>query len=138
MKKGQKRKLADDLALLHESSEFRSKVFKELKQHIVAGYSLDCYEFLSKKLIMELVNKYPQEFDINELDSSMRAGQKGWENIGRRQAEGTCLGNSRAWAFNMAARYGWSDKQEVKVDHAGQVAVNIVSYSDNIPSSNKQ
>ncbi len=59
----------------------------------------------------------------------MREGRQAWEEIGHKQANGQCLGNSRTWFYNMANRYGWRDKIEVEAEHKGQVQVQVVSYA---------
>lgn len=114
---------------IESDKTLREKVFKELCQHLRGGYSLDCFETLSCGTIEKYIKLYPEEFDEEDLVKAMRQGKQGWENIGRRQAEGTCLGNSRSWYYNMSNRYKWSDKQEVKQEHSGNLQVSVVSYA---------
>jgi hypothetical protein len=131
MKKAQHLKLKF-IEQLESSKGVREKTFKELCKHVRSGYSLDCFPSVSQKTIEELLSKYPEEWIEDELVEAMREGKRGWEAIGRRQAEGTCLGNSRAWFYNMAHRYNWSEKQQIDVKTEGTLAVNIVSYADSI------
>lgn len=132
MAKGKRRDSKDLISLARNDSALRKKLFADLKRHIVAGYSLDCWDVMGQLTIEDFLTKYPEEFDAEELLAAQRKGKLGWENIGRRQAEGTCLGNSRAWYYNMAQRYGWSERQQIDLKHDGQVNVAIVSYADTI------
>ena len=116
----------EKLEKLSSSAEERKKCFKELLKHIENGFSMDCFEMLSEVTIYEFMKKYPSEFCEGELQEAMRKGKLGWERLGRRQSDGTCLGNSRAWYYNMVNRYGWRERQEIKAEHAGQVQVNVV------------
>jgi hypothetical protein len=72
---------------------------------------------------------YPEEFIQEELDNSLREGKIYWEDIGSRQANGNCLGNSRTWFYNMANRYGWKERLDIEAEHKGTVNVNVVSYA---------
>lgn len=121
---------AQILEKLHASTEARKATFKELKKHLVAGFSLDAFPPLSEKTIKEFTMKYPLEFPLHELDQAMREAKTGWERIGRQQADGSCLGNSRSWQYNMINRYGWRDKIEQSVDVSGQVSIAVISYAD--------
>jgi hypothetical protein len=131
MKKAQHLKLKF-IEELEQSKSVRQKTFRELLKHVKGGYSLDCFPSVSQKTIENLLLQYPEEWVEDELVEAMREGKRGWEAIGRRQAEGTCLGNSRAWFYNMAHRYNWSEKQQIDVKTEGTLAVNIVSYADSI------
>jgi hypothetical protein len=104
-------------------------VFSELLTHIKAGYSLDCFGPLSEFEIKECVKAYPNTWSESGLIEAMRLAKSGWESIGRRQAEGTCIGNSRSWYYNMSNRYGWSDKQKIETSGTQALNVSIVSYS---------
>lgn len=117
---------------LEQSKTLREKTFKELCKHLRGGYSMDCFQRCSENTLKSMCERYPEEFREDELLEAVREGKKGWEAIGRRQAEGTCLGNSRAWFYNMAHRYQWSERTQVEVKSEGTLAVNIVSYADSI------
>ena len=104
---------------LAESPERRAAVFRELCQHVIAGYSVECFGALSPASVKDCFEKYPEEFDREEYEQAIRDGQLGWEKIGRQQATGSCVGNSRSWYYNMANRYGWSDRQRVETEHKG-------------------
>lgn len=108
---------------------FRRAVFKDLLRHIEAGYSLDCFDQLSEIAIKNYLITYPEEFIEEELADSIRKAKGYWEGLGTRQANGSCLGNSRSWFYNMANRYGWQDKIDIKAEHAGQVEVSIINYA---------
>jgi len=114
---------------LEESVEYRYKIFEKLLSHISEGYSIDCFSDMSVGAVHAAIGRYPQEFDKESLARAERDGKAGWERIGREQATGRCLGNSRSWYYNMAHRYGWSDRVDARVEHAGSVAVEVVSYA---------
>ena len=126
----------EQLELLRTSATERKRVFKDLCNHIKAGYSLDCFSTISEITILEWLKVYKDEFIEEDLYNAMREGKQGWESIGRRQSTGECLGNSRAWFYNMAHRYKWSDRVQVESDNKHAVSVNIVSYaSQQVPST---
>jgi hypothetical protein len=107
----------------------RKRIFKELLVHISLGYSLDCFPVLSDISIKEFVSKYPEEFVEEELIEAMRSSKLMWEDIGKKQSIGTCLGNSRSWYYNMVNRFGWRERMEVEAEHKGTIAVQVVSYA---------
>ncbi len=117
---------------LENSREYREELFERLLSHIREGYSIDCFSELSTATIESLCASFPCEFIKEELVRAQREGKIGWEKIGRRQATGECLGNSRSWYYNMAHRYGWSDRVDTRVEHSGSVAVEVVSYARNV------
>lgn len=127
--KGKKMTLEERKVKIEGDSIERRKVFKELVCHIQAGYSLNCFGPLSPDAIRKYLKVYPKEFIEEELQAAMRLGQSGWEEIGRKQSNGTCLGNSRSWYYNMANRYGWREKVDITAEHKGQVQVQVVSYA---------
>ena len=126
--KGKKMGAREELALLESSSVYRRRVFKDLIAHIVKGMSIQCFSTMGEQMIFNYMTRFPEDFIASDLDKAMRDGQEGWENIGRRQAEGSCIGNSRSWFYNMAHRYKWSDRVDVTTEHKGEVKVNIVNY----------
>ena len=132
--KGKKQSYKDKVARLRENAGERGKTFKNFCQHIELGYSKDCFGELSVHHLEEMFQKYPLEFDVEEYKLAKQKGKAYWESLGRRQADGTCLGNSRTWFYNMSMRYGWSDKIEVKAEHKGALAINIVNYGSPVPS----
>lgn len=129
MAKGKKPSIGEQKAKLSNDPVMRRQVFKEICDHVAQGKSLDCYYLLSIESIYEYMKKYPLEFIEEDLKAALRKGKDGWEDIGRRQANGSCLGNSRSWYYNMANRYGWREKIDIEAEHKGSVAVNVVSYA---------
>jgi hypothetical protein len=117
------------LAKLEHDKNERRKIFKELCAHLAEGMSLESFSLLSANSIRAYLKSYPEEFIQEELDDSLRQGRDWWERIGKSQASGQCLGNSRTWFYNMANRYGWREKIEVEAEHKGQVSINVVSYA---------
>ncbi len=108
----------------------RTEIFRRLIIHLEGGYSLNCFEDLAKSTIDEWLVKYPEEFDINLYTKALRVGQLGWEDIGRQQSTGKCLGNSKAWVYNMINRFNWTDRTKIEQEVTGTTTINIVNYSD--------
>lgn len=129
--KGKKLSAKEKRELLTSSKVERAKTFKELLAHLRAGFSLDCFPALSDVSIRTYLKTYPEEFVEEEFVQALRDGKLMWEGIGHRQAQGTCLGNSRSWYYNMANRYGWREKVDLQAEHSGTVNVNVVSYASN-------
>ena len=127
--KGKKLSASERRAKIEGDAGERRKVFAELCQHIREGYSLDCFPALSEKSVRLYLELYKEEFVREDLDNAMRQGKVGWEDIGRRQANGQCLGNSRSWYYNMSNRYGWRDKVDIEAEHKGNLQVQVVSYA---------
>ena len=126
---GRKKSWEKGTLSLREDKTARVKMFEKLCQHVRSGYSLDCFSALSIVKVRELMKDFPEDFDENKLEMAMRDAKMFWENIGKQQAQGLCLGNSRSWYYNMANRYGWSDRQRIEAEHKGAVSVNVVSYA---------
>lgn len=127
--KGKRVTGAERQAKAEEDAKERSKIFSELCAHVRGGYSIGCFVPISANTISRWLKVYPKEFNEEELELALRAGQTGWEEIGRKQANGSCLGNSRSWYYNMVNRYNWREKVDVTAEHKGQVSVSVVSYA---------
>lgn len=112
-----------------EDETYRREVFSNLLKHLERGYSLDCFEDASDDSIRKYLKTYKDEWNEEELRQAQRKGKSMWEDVGFRQANGQCIGNSRSWYYNMANRYGWREKLDIEAEHKGQVQVNIVSYA---------
>lgn len=136
--KGRKLTAVERRVKVENSAIERRKVFAELLKHLQAGYSLDCFGPLSETSIKSYLKLYPKEFVWEDLEQALRDAKSGWEDLGRRQANGSCLGNSRSWYYNMVNRYGWRERHEVEAEHKGSVNVNVVSYRSNKPSESIQ
>lgn len=132
--RGKKLSAREQKEKLESDANERKKVFKELLAHIRAGYSLDCFSACSDTTIRTYLKEYPNEFDSEEFYEALRDGKQGWEEIGRKQATGACLGNSRSWYYNMANRFGWSEKAQIETKNDHTVSVNVVSYASKKPS----
>jgi len=102
--KGKKLTVKERQEKLEASKIERRKIFKELCDHVSQGLSLECFVPLSPNSIREYLKTYKEEFVQEELDNAMRSGRGYWEGLGRSQANGSCLGNSRTWYYNMANR----------------------------------
>lgn len=129
MAQGKKTGVRERLAKARESKSERSKIFRELCQHIREGFSLDCFGILSEKSIEEWLETYPQEFIREEFHQALSDAKRFWESIGKGQAQGTCHGNAQAWKFNMTNRFKWIDKVNIDADIKGAVSVEVISYA---------
>lgn len=109
-------------------AKYRASLFAQLCKHVSQGYSIDCFYQLDHQTIAKYLDIYPEEFVREDLEIAKRAGKRAWEEIGRRQSNGECLGNSKSWYYNMCNRYNWTDKVEAKLEHTGQVAVQVINY----------
>lgn len=127
--KGKKLTHKELQAKLAESAKERRRIFKELCDHLGKGLSMECFPALSDTSIKSYLKLYPEEFCEEELKNAFRKGRDWWEGIGRRQASGDCLGNSRTWYYNMANRYGWREKLDIEAEHKGSISINVVSYA---------
>jgi len=127
--KGKKLSVKERREKIENDEHYRKQVFKELCDHVARGYSSDCFGPLSYETIVKYLSLYPKEFCEEEFIEAQRKGKEMWEGIGQRQSNGSCLGNSRSWFYNMAHRYKWSDRVQVENEHKGQVAINVVSYA---------
>jgi hypothetical protein len=127
--RGKKLSHKETIEKLEIDAAFRREIFKNLLEHIREGYSLDCFSTLSDKSILEYTKTYPNEFDAGQIEIAMRDAKVYWEGLGRRQAEGSCLGNSRSWYYNMVNRYNWHEKAQVSTDNKHSVEVNIIDYA---------
>lgn len=112
-----------------EEAGYRREIFQLLLKHVEKGFSLDSFEHASDDSIRKYLKLYKEEWNEEELRQAQRKGKGLWEDIGFRQANGQCIGNSRSWYYNMANRYGWREKLDIEAEHKGQVQVNIVSYA---------
>lgn len=105
------------------------KLAANLCRHLSSGYSLESYGPLSKAGIKTLQQAYPDILPDSRLEAAARAGRQTWEHIGLQQATGASLGNSRAWSFTMACRYGWTPT--VRTESEASHTVQVVRYSPN-------
>ena len=119
--------------MIKSNPKYRAQMFSDICSHLRDGYSLDCFGPLSEQSILDYTKLYPEEFVFEDLVEARREGKEGWESIGRDQATGKCLGNSRSWYYNMANRYGWRDKIDIEAQHSGQVQIEIVNYATKKP-----
>ena len=134
--KGRKLTVKERAAAIEAKADERRKIFKELCSHVAGGYSVASFPELSETSIRDYLNRFKDEFIQEELDLALRRGRVMWEGIGKRQADGQCLGNSRSWYYNMANRYGWREKIDIEAEHKGSIEVQVVSYASKKRSTN--
>jgi hypothetical protein len=121
---------AKELAIqLQIDPNLRTDLFKKLLKHVKDGFSLDCFSLIGYDAIQKYLKEYPLEFVQEELDTAIREAKGFWEGIGRDQSIGKCMGNSRAWYYNMVNRYGWRERVDVKADVTGSVSVEVINYA---------
>lgn len=120
--------------LIESDAQYRREIFERLLKHTREGFSLGSFDEVSEATVKRYFEKYPEEFVLEEYEEALRSGMHFWEGIGKKQATGDCLGNSRTWYYIMANRYGWREKVDVKADHSGEVKVQVVSYASQKPS----
>ncbi len=128
MTKGKKLTQNEYYGELLASESERKRLWKELCAHVSRGKSLKCNVLIAMPLFEKLRVLFPDSFDESSLLISMQKGQDLWEELGHKQANGSNLGNSRTWFYNMANRYGWRDKIDIEAEHKGSIAVSIVNY----------
>ena len=134
MTRGKKETSRERLLKYSTDSGARKQLCADLCRHLEQGYSMESFSKVSTRILRTYLKDYKEDFDPEDIEQAMQTGRQGWEQIGRRQADGQCLGNSRSWYLNMSNRYGWTDKQHIEVDGKQAVSVNIVSYASSKPS----
>lgn len=127
--KGKKATVREIRAKLTENAEARKAIFRQLLNHIEQGYSIDSFGVINDETIRTYLKTYKDEFIQEDLEHAIAKGKAMWESIGKQQAQGHCLGNSRTWFYNMSNRYNWSEKAQVQTDQKHSVNVNVVNYS---------
>ncbi len=128
MAAGTKNKLKGDRDY-EGDKDARIELCRQLCSHLADGYSIECFSEVSTKRLARLMDTYEGEFPAETIDKARNVGRYGWELIGKRQADGRCLGNSRTWFYNMSNRYGWRDKVDTISESKGSLSVNVVNYS---------
>ena len=129
MSKGKKTTMQDRVARAAADQSYRRGLCAELCRHLASGYSVKSFCGTTPGHISRLRAEYPDDFPEDEIELAIACGQDSWEKIGRRQAEGSCLGNSKSWIYNMSNRYGWRERTDVSADVRQAVSVSIVDYS---------
>jgi len=127
--KGKKLTYKERVEKLESDSNERKRLCASLCRHLAEGFSFESFSEVSKNTLDRLRKSYVQDFDGEEIEQALMQGRDTWERIGKRQAMGDCLGNSRSWWLNMVARYNWRDKVDVQAEHNGNLNVSIVSYA---------
>lgn len=115
---------------LKDDENYRAWLNKRLLQHLREGFSVQSFGILDKTTMAEAIKNHPESFDMREIEGAIDEGMAMWERLGYAQANGKNLGNSRTWFYNMANRYGWSERSKVDVDAKQAVTVQVVSYAD--------
>jgi hypothetical protein len=127
--KGKKITVKERLALLEKNAAERRKLCKSLCSHLEKGLSMDCFPEVHYQTIERYIKSFPEEFPREEIELALVKGKHWWEEIGRLQSNGNCIGNSRSWYYNMVNRFGWHEKAHIESEHKGSVNVSVVSYA---------
>lgn len=127
--KGKKTSPAERINKLETSKAERQKIFKDLCNHVAQGFSVLSFAKVHPQTIDRWFESFPDDFVRADYDSALVEGRHWWEQVGRKQANGECLGNSRTWFYNMVNRYGWREKIDIEAEHKGNLNVNVVSYA---------
>lgn len=114
---------------LEEDPAYRAWIMQKLCSHLREGFSVNCFGVIARKTLERCIKNHPNEFDLEEIESAIEEGQLAWEKLGRAQARGECLGNSRTWFYNMCNRYNWSEKSKVEAETKQAVCVQVVNYA---------
>jgi hypothetical protein len=115
---------------LKEDQKYREWIHSKLLQHLREGFSPESLGIVAASTLQEYIKKHPETFDLGEIETAMNEGRNMWERLGHAQSNGKNLGNSRTWFYNMANRYGWSERSKVDVDAKQAVTVQVISYAD--------
>ena len=127
--KGRKDTVKEKIEKSERDKNYRCSICSELCKHLASGYSMESFPGLPRNVIRDLIARYPEDFPACDIDTARAHGMTFWEGLGRAQSNGTCLGNSKSWIYNMSNRYGWRERQEVESDVKGTLQVSIVDYS---------
>lgn len=94
-----------------DTPEKRRAVWDAWKLHRQSGLSGNSFPLASQEVVVDMVNKYPQEFDRDEIAKVEREYMKKWEEMG---IDGMMGKNpyfqGSPWIFNMKNRFKWSDR----------------------------
>jgi len=134
MTRGKKESAKERIERYNTDPGARKRLCAELCKHLEQGYSVESFSGVSTRILKTYLELYKDEFPREDIEEAMQVGRDTWEQIGKRQANGQCLGNSRSWYLNMSNRYNWTDKQQIEVDGKQAVSVSIVNYSSAKPS----
>ena len=129
MKKKEPASKAERARIFASDASARRRSFDRLMRHIRQGYSIRSWGEYSEKVVKTFLDTYPEEWDSEELERAQREGMCYWEGLGRAQSDGTCMGNSKSWIYNMVNRFGWTDRSEVKQESSGGIEVRVVNYA---------
>ena len=133
MVKGKKLSHKERKDKLERDETERRRLFKALCAHVGQGLSIGSFSECHDDTLRDMLKRFPHEFDREELEIALREGKKWWETVGKNQALGTCMGNSRTWYYNMTNRYGWTDKAQIDTNVKGEVSVSVISYASKKP-----
>jgi len=100
----------------YKTPEERTRVFKELIEHLEQGFDVASFPPLSAKAIKDYCSKFP-EFPLDIVDQAKRTGRKVWETKGYVSLENKDF-REKTYQFIMMNKYNMSinQKSDVKID----------------------
>lgn len=99
-------------------------------EHIEQGFSIASWPEADDDTIRTYIEKFPEDFDAEMIETAKRECLKFWEEMGINGTRGKIpFFNCASWIFNMKNRAGWTDRQSI--DHGGKVE--HVRIIDDIP-----
>ena len=111
-----------------DSTPIRKDFWKDLCEHLEAGYSLNSYPHASEMTIYKYATDFPEDCPVSALEEALRHGRKMWEKIGLGGATGKINKfSAAAWIFNMKCRYGMVEKIEVSGPNGGAITQAVVT-----------
>lgn len=86
--------------------------------HLAAGYmGTSFYDPCVEETVQNLMKRYPDEFNVEQLRIARAKGRMFWEDVGNKGTIGKIKGfNAHSWKYNMANRLGWKDRSEHSLD----------------------
>lgn len=86
-------------------------------EHIKKGFSDASFPDCEPKTFKRYLRLYPEDFDTDQIAECRRIRLLYWEASGIAGMSGKLPGfNANSWKYNMANRFGWSDRQQLDVN----------------------
>jgi hypothetical protein len=100
-------------------TKYHKKYCEQLIAWMTKGLSFEAFAGdlqVSKQTLYTWLKKHPEFVDAKSIGTGK--SNAFWEKIGVAGVTGKLPGfQTSAWIFNMKNRFGWRDKQEIKIDN---------------------
>lgn len=108
-----------------KTPEARQGVFKLFCDHLAGGFSARTFHTpCVENTIWKMLKSYPDEFDLEVLESARAKGQFIWEEMGKAGTAGDLKGfNATSWWRIMQNKLGWKDRMEHAADPVNPLVV---------------